>query len=185
MRIATGATTLGLILLLASALAACVPDDVPAVPPAPAPSSAPVFESDEEALAAAEEAYGRYEAVTNAAGQTGWADTSKYVDVLVGDALADELDGAKQAVQLGYRQVGDSTHDTVSLQQVQDQGRGTVRIVVYLCSDVSLVDVLDKDGNSVVSASRPDRQSFEVELMDVDGELKVGRTDAWSGQSFC
>ena len=153
--------------------------------PGPDPSVTPVFASDEDALAAAEELYGRYLEVANALGQSGWRDTTRLTDVTTGRALEDELKNAEDFVLKGYVQTGESTFDTVSIQQIEDQGRSHVSITVYLCLDVSQVDVVDKSGESVVSSSRPDRQALEVEMNDGDEKLKVTRSEAWSGANFC
>lgn len=184
MRTALAAAALGISLTTAG-LVSCAGDGGPPITPGPAPSATPVFASEEEALAAAEGVYARYEAIANQVGQSGWVDTAPFAEVLTGEALADEVSGAEEVAAKGYRQVGESTYDTVSLQQVRDAGPGTVSIVVYLCSDVSEVDVVDGSGSSVVSPTRPDRQALEVGLVDLDGQLKIERVDAWSGTSFC
>ncbi|MEO8262313.1 MAG: hypothetical protein ABI566_07060 [Pseudolysinimonas sp.] len=144
-----------------------------------------MFASEEDALAAAEELYGEYQVFSNALGQSGWADPTGFQEYLSGDALEDELDGAEALNSKGYRQVGDTTFDTTSVQQLADFGSGTVEITIYLCSDVTAVDVVDRDGISIVSAARPARQSLEVTMNDSEGSLKINRRDAWSGTSFC
>jgi hypothetical protein len=144
-----------------------------------------VFASDEEALAAAEEAYQRYEVETNRAGQDGWMDTSGYPEFLAGDALTEELEGASELAAKGFRQIGDATHDSTALQQVRENGSGAVDIVIYLCSDVSNVDVVNREGVSVTSSDRPSRQALEVEAIGVNTNLKIERIDTWSGTGFC
>ena len=144
-----------------------------------------MFASEEEALAAAEDAYQAYLDVSNAVAQAGWVDTSLLEKVERGDALADEVETASSFAAKGYRQLGSSTFDSVELQQLEDLGAGSVNLVVYLCLDVSGVDVVDPTGSSVVAPSRPDRQALEVEMDDADGTLKLNRSEAWSGASFC
>lgn len=58
-------------------------------------------------------------------------------------------------------------------------------VTVYVCLDVSDVDVVDGTGKSVVTASRPDRQPLEVDIDNVEHVLKVSRSEAWSGDNFC
>jgi hypothetical protein len=181
---AVAATALGLTLLAAGALAACSPDD-PVEPPDPVPSRTPVFASEEEALAAAEELYGKYEKVTDAIAQAGWSDLNGLEQVLRGDALEAEQKAALDLEGKGLHQVGNSSFDSLSLQTVSDQGKGSVELVVYVCGDVSGVDVVDKNGDSVVSPERPDRQPLEVTIDDLDGALKISRRDAWTGADFC
>jgi hypothetical protein len=184
MRMAVAATTLGLTLLAAGALAACSPDG-PAQTPGPEPSRTPVFASEEEALAAAEELYGKYEEVTDTIAQSGWSNLDGLDEVLRGDALTAERDAVRDLEGKGLRQVGRSSFDSVTLQRFSDHGKGTVELVIYLCGDVSGVDVLDEDGNSVVSPERPDRQPFEVTIDDLDGVLKISGREAWIGANFC
>ncbi len=184
MRIAVATTALGLTLMAAAALAACSPED-PVVPPDPLPSSTPVFASEEEALAAAEALYGRYQKAADQVGAAGWKEPSVLTELVRGQVMTDELSSAQSFSELGYTQVGTTSYDSFTLQQVRDQGPGTVFITAYLCVDVSAVDVLDRDGHSIVSPSRPDRQALEIDIDDVDDVLKISRSEAWSGQSFC
>lgn len=144
-----------------------------------------MFASDEEALAAAEELYGRYNKLSNELGAGGWSDTSELSEVLSGAALAGELETSDSLSTKGYRQIGDSSFDSVTLQQLIDHGAEAVALTIYVCLDVSEVDVIDGDGSTVVSASRPDRQALEVEMNDNDGALKIVRSEAWSGANFC
>ncbi|HWM32935.1 MAG TPA: hypothetical protein VNR36_01715, partial [Pseudolysinimonas sp.] len=166
-------------------LISCTGPEGPPLPPGPAPSGTPVFASDEEALAAAEGAYQRYLDVTNAVGAGGWKDTSPLEDVERGDALADELATAESYREAGYRQVGETTFDSLLLQRFQAPEPGAILITVYLCLDVTNVDLLDEHGDSVVGPDRPDRQGVEVDIDDVDGSLKLTRSEPWSGASFC
>jgi hypothetical protein len=184
MRTAAAATALGFTLLMTAGLAACVPDD-PVGPPSPGPSGTPVFASEEEALAAAEEVYGEYLAASNDLGESGWADSTALAEFTRGDLLADEEGSAQERNEKGWRQIGRSTFDSFTLQQVVDSGPGTVVITAYLCVDVTTVDVVDSSGQSVVSPERPPRQPIEVDLDDQEGDLKVSRSEAWSGQDFC
>lgn len=183
MRTAATATALGITLSIA-ALASCSSPEH-GVMPVPEPSVTPVFASEEEALAAAGDLYGKYVAFANALGQSGWADPSGFEAYVRGEALDDELSSAKSFAEKGWVQHGDAVFDTLSVQQYEDGGPGLVEITVYVCSDVTAVDVIGPDGSSVVSPTRPDRQSLEVEMDDVDGDLKIVRSDAWSSTSFC
>jgi hypothetical protein len=182
MRTAVAATAIGITLSIA-ALASCSSD--PGEMPVPSPSVTPVFASEEEALAAAEKLYGDYVAYANALGQSGWADPSGFEEYVRGEALEEELETATSFRNKGWIQVGDATFDTLQLQQLEDAGERYVAISIYVCSDVSTVDVIDPTGASVVSADRPPRQPLEVEMTDADGALKIERRDAWSGATFC
>lgn len=184
MRTAAAATALG-ITLMAAGLVSCSDGAGPPVTPAPAPSGTPVFASDEEALAAAEEVYGRYLEVSNAVGAAGWTDTEPLEEVLRAQALEDELASANAYEEAGLRQEGRIDYDTATLQQYSAEVSGAVSVSVYLCIDVSAVDLIDAEGQSVVPAGRIDRQPVEVTIDDVDGTLKISGSEAWSGASFC
>lgn len=183
MRTAATATALGITLSIA-ALASCSSPEH-GVMPVPEPSVTPVFASEEEALAAAGEAYQRYLDVSNAIGQAGWVDTSGYEAVLADAALQEEVESAAEFATNGWVQVGASTFDSMVLQQLGDGGEADVRMIVYLCLDVSQVDVVDSAGTSVVASGRPERQSLEVELAGSADALLIDRSEAWSGESFC
>lgn len=184
MRMAAAATALGLTLIAAAGLAACSDED-PVQPPDPGPSRTPVFASEEEALAAAEALYGEYQAAANALGQSGWVEPAALEPFVRGDALDDERSASESFRELGYTQVGFATFDSFTLQQVEDDGPGTVRITAYVCDDVTGVDVVDASGASIVAPTRPDRQALEIEVDDEDGDLKISRSEAWTGQDFC
>jgi hypothetical protein len=185
MRSAAAATALGITLTLAGLSSCASGEDPVQPPPGPDPSATPVFASEEEALAAAEELYGRYLEISNAIGAGGWRDTDRYGEVARERALDDELETAADYAAKFYHQVGDTTFDSLGLQQVMDDGTSAVLLTVYLCLDVSEVDVLDAEGRSVVPEDRLERQALEVDMDSVDGALKVSRSEAWSGNSFC
>lgn len=184
MRSAAAALALGLT-LTAAGLSSCATPDDPVQPPEPDPSVTPVYASEAEALAAAEELYGRYLGVENKLGQGGWKDLDQLSTVLTGAALDNEVESANSLAQKGFRQVGEAKFDSLKLQQLRDSGPGTVDITFYVCSDVSTVDVVNREGSSVVSADRPDRQPIEARATDRGGALKIVRRDAWSGDDFC
>jgi hypothetical protein len=144
-----------------------------------------VFASDEEALAAAEEAYQRYLDVTNKVGSAGWFDTDPLREVERGTALQDELSTVEAFRTKGYKQIGLITFDSVTLQRAEASLPGQVLITVYLCLDVTDVDLVDTDGQSVIGPDRPDRQGIEADIDDVEQSLKVSRSEPWSGASFC
>jgi hypothetical protein len=184
MRSAAAATALGLTLTLGAALAACAPDD-PVNPPTPSPSRTPVFASDEEALAAAEELYGKYLQAENALGAGGWQDISLVEPYVRGEALADEVDTAASFSSKGYRQVGEIVFDSTEIQHVEENGPGSLLVTIYLCLDVSSADIVDSTGESIVGPDRPDRLALEIDIDDVDTDLKISRSEPWPGDDFC
>jgi hypothetical protein len=182
MRSALAATALGITLAVAG-LASCATPE-PGEPPSPDPSVTPVFASEEEALAAAEGLYGEYLAAENALGQGGWVDVSLVEPYLRGEALTDERDAAGDLASKGYTQVGVIAFDSMSVQQIDDGGPGHFAASLYLCLDVTAADTVDATGVSVVPEARQDRVGFEIDIDDVD-ELKISRSEPWSGANFC
>ncbi|CAN5255274.1 hypothetical protein BH09ACT5_BH09ACT5_10470 [soil metagenome] len=139
----------------------------------------PVFASDEEALAAAEAAYRKYTAVSDQIFHEGGNGAQRLSEVATGDLLEVELEGFEQVRKLGYRNTGETAVSAVQLQQYSPSESGEDYVMVYLCEDVSAVDVLDSTGASVVSATRPARTFFEVSFDYVSGALLVSRKEAW------
>ena len=144
-----------------------------------------MFASDEEALAVAEEVYGRFREIADNVGKHGWSDASPLGEVLTDPALRTELESAAELAALGYELRGLSRSDSMTLQRLQDLGSARVSMTLYVCDDLSGVDVVDSEGNSVVAPDRPDRQPLEVEMSDADGTLKISRREAWTGGDFC
>ena len=158
--------------------------EAPAADPTPTPSATPLFASDEEALAAAEEAYAAYLAVTDEIYAEGGAGIEKLATVTAGKQLSEDTRGFAEVERLGLHSIGATTYDGVELQQFDresEEGKGVVTI--YVCQDVSLVDVFDASGSSVVRTNRPDRTRFEVKF-DGDSEssglsLRVSGVVPW------
>src|SRR5690606_24012229 len=73
-------------------LSGCVQQG-PEVTPPPEPSTTPIFASDEEALAAATEAYEAYLAMSDLIAQEGGVNPERIESVAVRKALADALEG--------------------------------------------------------------------------------------------
>jgi hypothetical protein len=166
------------------ALAGCVPTD--AHPTAPPHSSAsPVFASDAEALAAAEKAYAAYLKVSDEIANDGGKDADRLKGLATGTLLSDDMSGFASFTAKGWHSVGETKLTKAVLQSadVAPGGQGTV--VVYLCEDVSGVDVLDQSGVSVVSTGRPELQQFQVTLDLMRSRLIPSEREPWTGSSIC
>ncbi|CAN5173579.1 hypothetical protein BH11ACT3_BH11ACT3_01810 [soil metagenome] len=171
-----------LVVVMGAVLAACSPAALPVSAP-PSPSSTPVFASEEEALAAAEEAYGAYLAMSDLISNDGGADPGRIHDVSAGDLADTELEGFAQLAAQGLRSVGTSQINNFVSQEVDLSGSPIV--VAYVCTDVSAVDVLNSSGSSVVSDSRPDLQPFAVAFDKFAGQLLPVSRDVWDGGGVC
>ena len=174
--------------LIACSVAGCLPLD-PAPLPTIAPTGTPLFSSDEEALAAAAEAYGAYLAVSDQIAQEGGANPDRLAAVVGPELAAIEKAGYSELQNAGLRTVGSTNFFGATLQRFDTESPdGRDVVAVYLCSDVSGVDVLDAAGNSVVSPNRPALTPFEV-AFDLAGggvmTLVVSRKEPWPESGVC
>lgn len=136
----------------AISLAGCVPE--------PAPTPTPTgFASEEEAFAAAEETYRAYIEATNAVVLN---DPKTFENVYQWTIKSENAELRELFSQMHADQwsvSGATKYDTFSGNAYDDDTGSTV---AFLCLDVTDVDVTDVDGNSLVTADRPDRQPLKV-----------------------
>ncbi|WP_157981708.1 hypothetical protein [Protaetiibacter intestinalis] len=165
--------------MLLLTLVGCVPSDPPVTPP---PTSAdPVFASDEEALAAAEEAYRAYISAVDDILASGGVDSGQLDGLVSPEVLAVQEEGFQQFRDLGWRATGSTILRNFTLQQFD----GESMLVLYVCSDVSDVDVVDAEGVSQVSADRPTTTTFESSLAYDGRRFTVETDDPWEGSGVC
>lgn len=167
---------LAVLAALALALTGCAPASK-GVAPEPTAVAAP-FASEEEALAAAVEAYARFLKVADSIGRDGGANADRLEQVASGEFLSMSVEGLSNWEADGWRQIGSSTFRDVVLQQFSAGPMAAV--VVYLCHDVSDIQVLDTEGRSVVSSDRPDTNYMQVVFdLEADGVLRVSDRQRW------
>jgi len=173
--------------LAIAVLCGCTQKD-PVVIPEPEPSSAPIFESDEEALAAAEVAYGEYLKVSDAILKDGGRDPDRIRAVASENQAQAEIEGSQETMDEGKRGIGRSAFDRMSLQQyAPDSPEGKSIVTAYACLDLSGTDILDATGRSVLASDRPDVVPVEL-TFDADVQkrtLIVSSLGVWSGDNFC
>jgi hypothetical protein len=170
-------TTAALALALFT-LTGCLAPSSPA--PTPLPSSTPVFESEEAALAAAEDAYREYLAVADQVFIDGGAHPERLEAVVTGDQLVAEIAGFRQVASDGYRSTGGTAFDHMELQRLSPDRSAEPTVVVYVCEDISAVDIRNASGQSVVSASRPNRVLYEISFdADSHAKLRVSLKEPW------
>jgi len=161
--------------------------DEPIVLPSPESSTAPVFATDEEALAAAEAAYGEYLAASSKIS----SEEGSSADALreyVTDKYFTEVEASVERFNNdGREQRGEPTFDSVTLQQFVDPFIEPVNIVVYLCVDVSATKFVDDKGNDQTPEGRAERVPLEVTFVGVDrtASLLIDSSEAWTGEDFC
>ena len=179
-------TTVAGVAIGALLLSGCLPQQPTATPP-PEATAAPIFASDEEALAAATAAYAAYLAMSDQIAAEGGANPERLKPFVTADQLASASISFSVYQEKGLRAQGISTFDAVSVVQV-DQAPNFANVDIYLCLDVSKVRAIDKTGSVVTSDDRPDRLPLEIgfEVDDsVPPELKLARSEPWSGFNFC
>ncbi|WP_348004555.1 hypothetical protein [Pseudolysinimonas sp.] len=166
------------------ALTGCIDSHpIPTLPPTP--SATPIFASDEDALAAAEDAYRAYQEASTLIVNEGGVDPERIAPYVTEAHLEGELEGFGFYSDRGYRSEGAASFDSMSIQQLQQDANLTL-VVVYLCVDVTNVRVFDQSDVDVTPASRPDRVPLEVSFEATrPGHLLVSESSQWSGTDFC
>jgi len=151
----------------------------------PSESATPVFSSNAEALAAAEKAYAAYLKVSDEIANDGGKDPKRLDGLATGSLLSDDLAGFASFAAKRWHSVGASQLTNTILQSanLEPDGKGTV--IVYLCEDVSGVDVLDENDVSVISAGRPKLQQFQVQLEVSRSKLIPSEREPWTGSGIC
>jgi hypothetical protein len=156
-------------------------------PTSSSPTAAPVFASDEEALAAATEAYANYLKAYDAY----WAGAitkDQYLELSTGTVHDGELQSMAEWEKKGWKAVGTTTFDSIQLQSVAQSETGQWQVRTYLCADASEGDVVDGDGVSVAKPDRPLRLPLEIEFLtpaNAPIDLKISESKVWSGTNFC
>lgn len=145
-----------------ASLTGCSPE--PAVPTAPPAATAePLFATDEEALAAAEAAFEEYLAVTNMVLQEGGVNPERIRPLVSDKVWESDLEDAERWQRDGLTSIGGTALETIELQQTFANAAGLTEVITYNCLSLSNVDVVDRNGRSIVSPDRP--EAFVVEAV--------------------
>ncbi|MFE6965539.1 hypothetical protein ACFVAJ_10510 [Agromyces sp. NPDC057679] len=172
---------------LALVLSACAPEAEPSPEPTPTAGAAPIFASDEEALAAAVEAYEKYAAVSRAIMEDGGAEAGR-IEAVVSERYAPTLVAEFEAFKLaGVRSTGGSSFDGASLVD-RTESAGEAEVSIYLCRDVANVRLVDAAGLDRTPQDRKDRvpsQAFLVSSPEAPDALVVDGVEQWLGDDFC
>ncbi len=167
-------------------LAACT--EATRIPDAePSSAVAPLFASDEEALAAATAAYEEYLLLSNSITEN----PDSEIELLREATTSEYFEEVESAVQ-SLREQGLVTMGTTQLQSAQLQQHfqdldGQAVVIMYACIDVSAVRVLDATGTDQTPAEREELVNLEVEFQSSveDDNLRISRSDVWTGGSLC
>ncbi|MEL4317876.1 hypothetical protein WJX64_02560 [Leifsonia sp. YIM 134122] len=172
--------------LSAVAVAGCSASPKPLPSTSSTPSATPVFASDEEALAAAEEAYAAYLRVDNAVGQSGGKGESLYSTVAAGEALTNALANAKQFRDAKAHTIGQAAFTVRDLQSAEYEDPRNLSISFYICDDLSEVELVGEDGKTMSESEINDSAPFLVTVVSsTTSNLLVSNIALWDGDDYC
>ncbi|PJJ62342.1 hypothetical protein [Compostimonas suwonensis] len=174
------------VVLGAITLSGCtVPPDPPSSTSS-APTDSAVFATDEEALAAATEAYAAYLAMSDLIANEGGANPERIKQVASGAWAGREIQSFQTLRDQGIYQEGNSTFDTASIQKIEEKG-DELQVSLYVCSDVAAITIRDANGLDITPKDRITRVALEVllESSEQSRTLRVSQSEPWSGESFC
>tara|TARA_R110002124_G_scaffold107561_5_gene260031 strand:- start:4687 stop:5241 length:555 start_codon:yes stop_codon:yes gene_type:complete len=168
------------VLLLAS-LSGCAPSGTPESPEPTATFVAP-YATDEEALAAAEEAYAEFVDISNNILNEGGAAPERIKAITAGEFADRTLESYTDFGLEGKKSIGDARFDSAVLQRYSPGGGNREIITIYLCHDVSEVELLDAQGVSLVKSDRQNRVRLQVtfDFDDTDQTLRISERDVWT-----
>ncbi|MBH0117698.1 hypothetical protein I6E52_12690 [Salinibacterium sp. NG253] len=165
--------------LLLVLLSGCVPSDA-TTPPEPAATFVAPYATDEEALAAAEEAYAEYLAAINKALRTGDIDTSAFEAVATGTELSGAIDVYSQIAAEGKRSTADITFDQAVLQRYSRDGSPSEVITIYACENLSKAFLVDESGERVREDDIPPRtMQLTFDLSPDNDSLLLSDRQVW------
>jgi hypothetical protein len=168
-------------------LAGCAASPTPQ-PTTNPPTVAPVFASDEEALAAATEAYANYLDTYDKSWADGDGSLEDFLGLSVGNAHDVDRASYEEWSSKNWRPTGATKFDSMELQAVSQTESRAWQIQTYVCLDVSEGDVVDASGVSVAKPDRPLRLPLEVWFVTKSvssQDLWISESNVWSGKNFC
>ena len=174
----------GLVLVAMLALAGCVEGErLPTLPPTP--SSTPIFSSEEEALAAAEEAYAAYLEMSNLIANEGGAQPDRIAPFVTAAQLPDELASSRNYSDNNLHSVGATQITGLTLQQYLE-AEDHAEVIVYACLDVTGARLIDASGTDVTPSGRAPQVTLEVTLQSNDSRsLLIADSQLWSNSDSC
>jgi hypothetical protein len=173
--------------LALAALAGCQSAPAP-VPTSTTATDAPIFASDEEALAAATEAYAAYLKASDDSWSGGPTTREDFLALSTGQAHEDDVAANKLFIDSGWRKVGTASFDSMKLESSAPITDGRWEIRTYACLDVSQGDVVDSVGKSVAKSDRALRMPLELAFetaSTADHSLLLSESRVWAGSNFC
>jgi hypothetical protein len=174
-------------LAVAVLLSGCVPQG-PEVTPPPVPSTEPVFASDEEALAAATDAYKAYLAMSDLIAQEGGKDPERIAPFVTAEWLEKEMEGNSELLKSGRKLVGNFEVVQTRLQQLYEAESAQLTVTIYACLSPNEARVIDSSGVDVtpdmVRTRRWTEATFIVDT-HADPKLLLSGDEPWLTDSSC
>ncbi|WP_175988105.1 hypothetical protein [Microbacterium tenebrionis] len=159
---------LALLMLAGATLSACTPA------PEPTPTPTAAFASEEEAFAAAEEVYRAYNDAFNAVDYSDPSTFDQLDEFTSGTYRSEEREGLSQLHAEGVTRTGAAAIEWFRGATVTSDGTVSARV----CKDLSDVDVVDADGTSLVSPTRPDHSAVDVTFTMSGSRLSLSESQA-------
>lgn len=181
-----GAAALAVALLLGG----CTGSPEPSASPSPNSTQSatePVFESDEEALAAAVEAYEKYRAASAEISMDGGKDADRIRPFVTSDYAETVIDEFHALEEAGLRMTGTTSVDTTSLASWSQTDK-SADVSIYFCRDVSGARATNAHGEDVTPRDRDERVPLQAFLVSSDQApeiLVISGVDQWTGDDFC
>lgn len=162
-------------------LTGCIAEDPVVVPPT-AEMVEPLFASDEEALAAATDAYEAYADVSDLISQEGGKNPGRLTPYVTEEWLAQELSGFEELAK-SEQHLSGSGHTVASLLQYYDHDA----VAAYFCVDVEDVRLMTADNVDVTPDTRSNKIAIEAHFrIEHETEtLRLDWTGPWHGTEIC
>lgn len=163
-----------LTIALTASLAACGPDPTPApLPELTWDAPSPVSETEEEALAAAEEAIRRYLEISDA------VDSPRDLELLRPLSTESWFEFERSSREDLWSR-GIHTEGSTSLRFVKLQFFDESEIAVYVCQETSGTRLIDGSGIDVTGSERSPEALLQINLEMHEGKLLVAGGELWS-----
>jgi hypothetical protein len=176
--------TLALLGIAAFLLTGCEPP--PVYGPSPTPTVAPIFDSEEEAVEAAQATLSAYVKASNLMGQSGGTDLSGFEGILSTKQMVDEAEYAAALVAAGKRTTGEFAVISFELQQFDDINPSDTFLQAYVCLDASQIAFVDGQGNDLSveghASAVPEEFIFRA---TAESGFVVEEVRKWTGRDFC
>jgi len=169
-------------------LGGCFADEEPVPTTTPVPSATPIFATEEEALAAAEEAYKAYLELSDEVGAEGGHGVDRLIPYVTEGQLEDERQSFKEYEAEGISTRGSTGLVEFQLQQAPISEMGVTKLFAYACLDASEIRVFDKNGAELSTPNRPEKQTFQVDFElrpEVADQFLLNGMEIWDGEGIC